>query len=173
MDLYKEQTPRQTALEVRGSFSFISKHSSLRSQKICAYYALDASERLKKSISLRSLGVLIVFSWQVVPWTAMDCVCGNAIRMECRALKGQTSKEKRCKIDLKKSQLLWLLVSQSVVLVWIGSDFCLTLICHIDYFFPIFNKSFTHGLKWNVKCVASLKAAFSAFPGIFLAFPIH
>ena len=51
--------------------SFISKRGSLRSQTICAYYALDASKRLKKSSSLRSLRVSIVFSWQVVLWSGV------------------------------------------------------------------------------------------------------
>ena len=72
---------------------------------------------------------MVVFSRQVIPWTAMDCVWE---RNPDGMPSSQRSNFKREKMQNRSKLLLLLSVIFWVkwVLVWIGSDFCLTLICH-------------------------------------------
>ena len=81
---------------------------------------------------------MVVFSRQVIPWTAMDCVwernpdgMPSSQRSNFKREKMQNRSAKRLSC-LTSETLIWDTpsLSRKRVLVWIGSDFCLTLICH-------------------------------------------
>lgn len=148
-------------------------HTVLYNQKLIKVF----ENQLKKShssVECMSTIEIISYDWfsrQVIPWTAMDCVWE---RNPDGMPSSQRSNFKREKMQNRSAKRLSCLTSET--LIWEDTSPSLsTCLDRVRLLFDsdlsraakensrrrtALNKSFTHGLKWNVKCVT----AFSAFP---------